>query len=226
MSSTMSPPQQPTDPARADLPLDLNARYKRFRNESRSFLGGVARPYLLDALILILVVLVAYSICRDWRIAAKVNFVVARPSGLDPFHPITASDLALDCKSKNPVPGDAAAKVVGRYSLVFLKTCDPLDPAKLANPVSPRDLLGRVLIRLKVQPTSLFVGMSPPFKTGLMFAPHEQGTTALLLDNVLILDLQKDGDGFSIVAAVLDSDQSAVASFVARSDVILVGATR
>ncbi len=206
---------------------DLTARYTRFRHQSRAFLGGVVRPYFLDVLILILVVLIAFAIHRDWNIAAQVNFVVARSSGLEPFHPIAASDLYLDCKSKNPVPATAAAKVLGRYSPVFLKTCDPLDPGKLsANPISPNDLLGRVLIRLKAQPSSLFAGMGPPFKAGLMFAPHEHGATALFLDNVLILDVQKEGDGLSIVAAVLDSDQPAVASFIARSDALLVAATR
>jgi hypothetical protein len=221
-------PQHHTANAPAPQPQpDLTARYTRFRVESGVFLGGVVRPYLLDALILILVALIAWAVNRDRHTAPKVEFVVARPSGIEPFRPIVASDLSLDCKSKNPVPAAAAAPLTGRYSPVFIKTCDPVDPARLsANPVSPSDLLGRVLIRLKAQPTSLFAGMGPPFKAGLMFAPHEHGDSPLFLDNVLILDVQTGGDGLSVVAAVLDSDQPAVASFVARSDVLLVGSTR
>lgn len=209
------------------LPPELTARATRFQRESRTFLGGAARPYLADALILILIALVAYAVDRDWHTPSKVKFVVARSAGIQPFHPIVASDISVDCKSKTAIPSGAPADLLGRYSPVFLKTCDSLDPAKLsANPISPNDLLGRVLIRLKAQPSSLFAGMGSPFKAGLMFAPHERGTAALFLDNVPILDVQKDGDGLSIVAAILDSDQPAVASFVARSDVLLVAAAR
>lgn len=221
-------PQHHTANAPAPEPQpEPTARYARFRGESDAFLGGVVRPYLLDALILVLAALIAWAVNRDRHTAPKVEFVVARPSGIEPFHPIVASDLFLDCKSKNPVSVAAAAPVAGRYSPVFIKTCDPVDPARLsANPVSPSDLLGRVLIRLKAQPSSLFARMGPPFKAVLMFAPHEHGDSPLFLDNVLILDLQTDGDELAVVAAVLASDQPAVASFVARSDVLLVGTTR
>jgi hypothetical protein len=77
-------------------------------------------------------------------------------------------------------------------------------------------------VRLKVQLTTIFSGMHPPFRAALMVAPRERATTALLLNDLMVLDLQKEGDGLSAVVAIAPADESALASYAARSDILLI----
>jgi hypothetical protein len=189
---------------------------------SRVFAEGRFRKHLIDALVLTSLCLVARALWRDFHVPSS-QAVVGRSGGLEPFHVIVSSDLRLNCDSNNSPSPSATEKIVGRYSPKYLKTCAHIDPKMLSSgPRLSSEVNARIVVRLKVQPTIIFTDMHPPFKAALMISPSERATTALLLNDVIVLDLQKDGVDLAAVVAVPSSDGSTLASFVARSEIFLV----
>lgn len=189
---------------------------------SSVFVEGRFRKHLIDALVLIALCLVAKALWRDFRVPSS-HAVVGRSGGLEPFHVIVPSDLRLDCHSNNSPSPAATEKIVGRYSPKYLKMCAEIDPKMLSSGTRlSSEVNARMIVRLKVQPTIVFNDMHPPFKAALMISPSERATTALLLNDVIVLDLQKDGADSAAVVAVLSADESTLASFVARSEIFLV----
>jgi hypothetical protein len=189
---------------------------------SRVFTEGRFRKHLIDALVLIALGLIATALWRDFHVPSS-QAVVGRSGGLEPFHVIVSSDLRLNCDSNDSPSPAAMEKIVGRYSPKYLKTCAHIDPKMLSSgPRLSSEVNARIVVRLKVQPTIVFTNMHPPFKAALMISPSERATTALLLNDVIVLDLQKDGADLAAVVAVPSSDESTLASFVARSEIFLV----
>lgn len=192
-------------------------------------LDGVVRPFLLDIALVALVVLIilAFKRDRDLKETHEDSAVVSSQDGLEPFHLVTPSDIYHDCKTKSPLSPQRAAALAGRYPFTHLSQCESLEPSKLSSrPLRQADLANRVLIRLKVQPTALFDGMKPPYKADFMLSPRERGTSALLLQDVLILDFKKASDETFIVAAIHAADESLLASFASRSDIFLIASAR
>jgi hypothetical protein len=175
-------------------------------------------------LVLFSALLVLAGIWRDIHVPAPGQ-AVAGKSGIAPFHIIAEADFRLSCKSNDSPSPELAGTIIGHYSSEYLKPCAPIDPKKLSSgPRLSTEINGRILVRLKVQATTIFNGMRPPFRASLMVSPRERATTALLLNDLMILDLQKDGDGLSAVIAIAPADELALASYVARSDLLLVAA--
>jgi hypothetical protein len=201
----------------------VQQRAKNFISQSRSFTEGRVRKYWFDALVLLALLLVAVAFCRDLHAPPPAQAVIWKKTGLPPFHIIVPSDLQLSCKSNNAVAKETLEEFVGRYSPEFLEPCVSIDPKKLSSgPRLSTELNARIIVRLKVQPTSVFADMPAPFKAMLMVAPRERGTASLLLSDVFVLDLQKDTDGLAAVVAIPSADEPTLASFVARSDFFLV----
>ncbi len=197
-------------------------RSTRFLRRSRSFTEGSLRKHGLDFLVLICTLLLLAGLWRDLHVLPPGQVVVGK-SGIGPFHVITDSDLRLSCKNNDSPAPEFVGTLIGHYSLEYLKPCDSIDPKKLSSgPPLSTELNGRILVRLKVQVTTIFSGMHPPFRASLMVAPRERATTALLLNDLMVLDLQKEGDGLSIVVAIAPADATALASYVARSDLLLI----
>jgi hypothetical protein len=197
-------------------------RSKRFLRRSRSFTEGSFRKHGLDFFVLFCALLLLAGLCRDLNVPLPGRAVVGK-SGIAPFHVIANSDLRLSCKNNDSPAPEFARTIVGHYSAVYLKPCDPINPKKLSSgPPLSTELNERILVRLKVPVTSIFNGMHPPFRAALMISPRERATAALLLNDLMVLDLQKDGDGLSAVIAITPAEGSPLASFVARSDVILI----
>jgi hypothetical protein len=197
-------------------------RSKPFLRRSHSFTEGNFRKHGLDLFVLVCVMLVLAGFWRDLHVPTPGRAVVGE-SGIGPFHVIGNSDIRHSCKDNDPPDPKFAQTLVGHYSLEYLKPCDSIDPKKLSSgPPLSAELNGRILVRLKVQVTTIFSGMHPPFRAALMVSPHERATTALLLNDLMVLDLRKDGDGLSAVVAITPADESFLASYVARSDLVLV----
>jgi len=198
----------------------VQQRSRNFLVRSRSITRGELRKYRFDALLLLLLILVAIAL---WRDRHAPNPVLASKNGVLPFHPIVPSDLRLSCDSNNPPEQSILDNFVGRYSFEYLEPCASIIPKKLSSGQRLTiELKSRAILRLKVQPTSVFAGMHPPFKAILMVAPRERGTTTLLLNDLFVLDLQKETDGMSAIVAILSVDEPTVASFVSRCDLFLV----
>jgi len=176
--------------------------------------------------VLIVVGFSGWAIYRDISYTPKVTAGVriAESEGLQPFHPITKSDIRMDTVPSDSSSLHSITDAIGRYTTKYLPANSVLGEKQLSiGRLAPATLRGRIVIRLKVVSTNVFNGIPPPFKAGLTASPHERGAAALLLDDVLVLDLQNDGEGMSAVLAVSAADQSALASFAARSDFYLVG---
>jgi hypothetical protein len=197
-------------------------RSKPFLRRSHSFTEGNFRKHGLDLFVLVCALLVLAGFWRDLHVPTPGR-AVAGKSGIGPFHVIANSDLRLSCKNDDPLAPGFAETLVGHYSLEYLKPCESIDPKKLSSgPPLSTELNGRILVRLKVQVTTVFSGMHPPFRAALMVSPRERATTALLLNDLMVLDLQKDADGLSAVVGIAPADESSLASYVARSDLVLV----
>jgi hypothetical protein len=170
-----------------------------------------------------MLILVLAGLWRDAHVPVPEKRVLAKSGGLEPFHVIELADLRLTCQSDAPPSPQLAAKIVGRYSSEYLEACATIDPKSLSSGAQlSTELNNRILVRHKVQATNVFAGMHPPFKAGLMGSPRERATTALIVNDLLVLDLRKDGDGLAVVVAVPAADEPTLASFVARSDLLLV----
>ena len=176
--------------------------------------------YWFDCAVFLALVLVGAGL---WRDAHEPGRVIVKNGGLKPFHVIAPTDLRISCQSNTPPPSQLSAKIVGRYSSEYLPSCSLIDPKRLSKgaPLT-NELDDRIVVRLKVQATNLFAGMHPPFKATVLAAPRERATTALLLNDVIVLDLQKDGEGASAVVALPSADAPTLTSFVAHSDLFLV----
>jgi hypothetical protein len=199
-------------------------RSKRFVRRSRSFTEGRFRKHALDFLVLLFALLLLTGIWRDIHVPVPGR-AVAGKSGIAPFHVIAGTDFRLSCKNDDSPSPEFAGTIIGHYSSEYLKPCAPIDPKKLSSgPGLSSETNGRILVRLKVQATTIFNGMRPPFRAALMVSPRERATTALLLNDLMVLDLQKDGDGLSAVVAITPADELALASYVARSDLLLIAA--
>jgi len=55
-----------------------------------------------------------------------------------------------------------------------------------------------------------------------MASPHDLGASALLLEEVLVLDSQKNNEGMTAILAIPTHDESSFAAFAARSDFYLI----
>jgi len=203
----------------------VRQRSAAFLDRSHSFTDGGVLNYRLDFLIAIAVLLIFAALWRDSRVPSPpvVQKMVAKTGGLPPFHVIVREDLRLSCETSDLPSPDLSAPFVGRFSNVYLNSCETIDPKKLsAGPALSNELNGRLLLTLKLQQTTLFAGVPPPFKAALMISPREHGAMDLLLKDVLVLDLQKGSSDCSAVVAIPSADESTLASFVARSDLLLV----
>jgi len=171
----------------------------------------------------------AAAIWRDVRYTILPNptIRVARPNGIEPFHIIGRSDLITDPSPPDKAIAAAMESAIGRYSKEYLPQNSVIDTTKLSGGRLLRsELVDRIIVRLKVAPTTLFDKMSPPFAAGLMASPHDRGAGALLLGDVFVLDLQKDSDGTTAVVAISSRDESSFAAFAARSDFYLTVTNR
>jgi hypothetical protein len=174
-----------------------------------------------------MLVLICLALWRDAHIPCPEKPLVAKKGGIEPFHVIGIADLRLTCESDTTPSAKRAGTMVGRYSFEYLKSCEPMDVGRLSSGDRlSGELKDRVLVRLKVQPTSLFHGMNPPFRAVVVGSPSERGTTALLENDLIVMDLQKDGDGWGAVLAVPSADEPTLVTFMSRSDLLLAAEHR
>jgi hypothetical protein len=206
---------------RAIISATLLQRSKVLFRKSDSFTQGGWGKYWFDFLVLVVALLIGAGLWRDAHF--PINQVVAKGGGIEPFHVIELSDLRITCQSSILPSSNLAAELVGRYSTEYLESCAPIDPKRLSSgPRLSTELKDRILLELKVHATSLFNGMHPPFRAALMGSPRAPATTALLVNDLIVLNMQKDGDGLSVVVAAPYADEATLASFAARSDLFLV----
>jgi hypothetical protein len=172
---------------------------------------------------LIIAALVVAALCRD-ALHPPENPLVAKPGGIPPFHVLKLEDMRLDSKKDTPPSATRAGSLVGRYAFTYVPGGSAVDPSRLSlGPLLTTELDGRVLLQLKVQPTSLFAGMNPPFRASLAGLPTERGATVLLEKDLLVLDLHTDGNGNAMAAivAVPAADEPTLAGFLGRSELLL-----
>lgn len=194
------------------------------RRSLRIRVGLYPRLWPTVAVILIIGVSVA-AVWRDllYTFTPPSIIRVARANGIEPFHLIGRSDLKPELTPPDSTTVNSMERAIGRYLKEYASPNSVFDPKKLneGRPLST-ELADRSIIRLKVVSTSLFEKMPPPFSAGLMASPHDRGAGALLLNDVLVLDLQKDSEGMTAVLAIPTRDESSFAAFAARSDFYLI----
>jgi hypothetical protein len=191
------------------------------KRRSRPVLENAYRGRAIDVVLVALVLLVAAALWRDYYVPEDPKVLVQRSGGLPPFHVIVPADIRFTRAGDNGP--DVLAKFVGHYSTKYLSSGHLIVPKALsAGAQLSSELNDRFIVRLKAQPTNLFSGMAPPFRAALLAAPHDRGASALFVDDVLVLDLQTDGDSLSVVLALPTSDESTLAAFMAHSDFLLV----
>jgi hypothetical protein len=196
---------------------------KQLFRRSDLLIDGFWGRYWLDLLLLVAVIMAGAALLRDARTRPPQRELIANKNGLVPFHIIAREDLRLAGMGDTPPPEERTGAVVGRYSFTYLAGGAKIDTKQLSSrALSPADMKNRVLMRLKVQATTLFAGMKPPYTASLMGSPAEHGTAALLEQDLLVLDLQNDGNSMAAVLAVPRSDQPTLAAFIARTDLLLV----
>jgi hypothetical protein len=200
---------------------------KQLLRRSHYFTEGGWRKYWFDCILLLILVLILAGLRRDARLTPPESGIIAKRGGLEPFHVIELADLRLTCQSEALPLVERATQIIGHYSFNYLGGCAAIDPKRLSSGARlTNELDTLVLVRIKVQPTTLFSGMQPPFRAALMCSPRERDTTALLFNDLMVLDLEKNGDQLSIVVAIPSDEEPTLASFIARSDLLLVSGHR
>jgi hypothetical protein len=203
--------------------LALRRDSRRLIRNSDLLTDGFWGRYWLDVALLIALVLVCLALLRDAHIPAAQKRLIASKNGILPFHLIEIADVRLEGMNDTLPPPERTADVVGRYPFTYVPGGAAINSNQLSSSaLSPHELSDRVLVRLKVQATTLFAGMKPPFRASLMGSPSEHGTTVLLERDVIVLDLQQEGDSMAAVLAVRSADEPMLAAFIARSDLLLV----
>jgi hypothetical protein len=208
-------------------PILLRRRAKQFVRRSDVLVSGVWGKFWLDGVLVIALCLACAALWRDAHRSSPPTPLVVGQRGLLPFHVIQLADLRLKDQGDTPPSTERAAEVVGRYAFHFVKAGDVIAPKQLSRGDRlSNELDGRILVGLKVRATNLFAGMNPPFTASLIGAASERGTTTLLERDLIVLDLQTQGDGSVAVVAVPSADQPTLAAFIGRSDLLLVAERR
>jgi hypothetical protein len=203
----------------------LAATAVAFRGRSRRTRLTWYQIYWPDLVILFVIAVSVWAIRRDllYQPTPAQTVRVAIATGLNPFHVIVRSDLKTNTSPPDPDSLKFIDHAIGRYSTQFVAANAELKPGNLnAGPTLSTELADRIIIRVRVASTTVFTGIPTPFSAGLMAAPRERGAGPLLLQDVLVLDLQKDGDAMSAVLAIPSKDQPSLISFASRSDFYLV----
>jgi len=200
----------------------LRRRSRQLARSSDLLTVGLLGNIWLDLLLVFVLVAAVVALRRDAWLRPPQAPVVAKPGGIQPFHVIKLEDLRLDGQKDNPPAENRAGAFVGRYSFTFVREGCAVDVNHLSpGPPLTTELANRVLLQLKVQPTGLFAGMNPPFKASLVGLPTERGTTVLLEKDLFVLDLHADGNAMAAVVAIPFADESTLAGFIARSELLL-----
>lgn len=184
---------------------------------------GWLRKHLPDIIVVTFLLFLCIGVYRG----CSSRTALVAPHGLVPFQLITPSDIGVIGHGKDLTI--AGKEIVGKYSTVSVLPGGEISFSSLSFRSLPANALeGRRILRLTLQASPLAEAFRSllPVKISLMIAPKDKDLKGTLLDNIYILDVQTQADNISAVAAVTDADAQLLASFEAKSDLIIVGPIR
>lgn len=197
----------------------------RQKNPARRFLAAAGRRkggLALGAVLLLAVSLLAYRLLTAGESVAPLVKVRAG-SKLAAFRPIEAADLTLAKGGGQESSFSAVDHVVGRY---------PSDTVPGGTPVTEKLLLGkewsgelgrRHLLTLAVKHGTPGQSIKTPAGVWLLFPPpDEKNSSALLVDDVMLLAVRQDGERVTADVALTESGFTRMRDYVGRTDAVVV----
>lgn len=187
------------------------------------------RDHLPDMCVVLLITFLLWGIFRH-RSPNKAQIslvVVSKASGLAPFEVIRKEDVTLRNGAPNSSAFTSVNDVLGRYAIQYIPKDAILEGtqvsagAQLSNEMDRRQILA-----LKLQPSTILVGVRPPIKIGLLASPREKDHSAVFINDVYLLDFHSQADGISAVLAISDSDLKTLSPLISRSDLIAIAPSR
>lgn len=185
------------------------------------------RDHLPDVCVGLLITLLLWGVFRHRSPnRAQIPLVfVSKASGLAPFEIIRKDDVTLRNGDANSSGFTSVDDVLGRYAIQYFPKNAILEPSQLsAGAQLSNELDRRHILALKLQPSTILVGVQPPIIIGLLASPREKGQPALSVDNVYLLYFHSQADGISAVLAISDSDFKTLSPLISRSDLIAIAA--
>jgi flagella basal body P-ring formation protein FlgA len=130
-----------------------------------------------------------------------VDQIVASQT-LPRFHRVTAADVHVERRSRQPGALLRSLEAVGRYPLEEIEAGSTLTSKNLSSGVlDPADLAGRQLLTLRVQPPSFRMVARLPARISLAVSVSK-GLQSLLLRNVPVLAVDSGSNGPTVVVAL------------------------
>jgi hypothetical protein len=198
-------------------------------HESRPGIGTWLERHMLEwALIaaflaLVLSAVLSRSMTTD---AAPKELVVASEVGLSAFHLIGAGDVRLVEGPAEPGTFTSSKDVEGRYSFQAIPAGVPLRSEQLsAVRLSPQDLDGRQILTMPIAKATLSATAVAGGRVSLLVSPRDGSETSLqplLLDDVILLAVERDGDATSVVVAINADEIAALAALLGRSEIFVL----
>jgi SAF domain-containing protein len=151
--------------------------------------------------------------------------VVSKDKALAPFHVIGPDEVTQ--QSMPHAPGTFSTKddVVGRYTLQAIPANTTLRTSQLsAARLSQADLADRAIISTSIKTGAISPAIVPGARVALVLSPRqptEKGTSPLVVQDTILLAIDKQGDTTSITVAVKASELAQVAPLLGSSEVFV-----
>jgi hypothetical protein len=189
-------------------PFRLLSIPKRLWLSLKRFWYARERHWLEAALGMATLLLVALSIRAGYANPRITEQVVVKPSArLLAFQSIRAEDVMLKGLPKEDGAYASLDKVVGRYPLRAVAPGTTLLEEQLVAEDVTGAMSGRRILSIPVNPRTLSSTVTPPAHVWLLLSPRTTGEKEpqpVLLKDVILLSINKQGDGASIEVAVTD----------------------
>jgi hypothetical protein len=154
------------------------------------------------------------------------TLVVIAPSGLSAFHVIQTGDVQPAKMFSVHDSFTAENQVIGRYLLQPVSTGAVLLNSQLGPPELKEQLNGRQVVTMPIKSAAISSTVRPASRVRLLFSPRNpddsKTITDLIIDDVIVLAVNRQGDSSSITVALKNKDDLAKTLLLLSTSDILI----
>lgn len=148
--------------------------------------------------------------------------VVRQGASLTPFSSVDPKDLTTESRARQSDTFASIEEIGKRYSLRQVTSGEFLRSDQLVTSKLSDEMDGRQILSIPVKAGTFNSGLKPPAKIRLMLSPREKTTAPAIVDDVILLVREKQGDSESIIIAVKDDAPKIMGPLLGVSDVFVL----